>query len=420
MSTRGTKSRWARLAVACATAVLLTGCASLGPQLPMSPTDETNLQSGSPRIRTLASNGEVEFLSSREVARRLSATLGDRPLSILAISSGGASGAFGAGALVGSTRHGSRPDFTVVTGVSVGALLAPLAFVGATADSRMTAIFTTGETDGLLQPRLLGAVFGSSIYSGKPLQRLIEHYADDALIAAVAAEAAKGRLLLVGTTDFTTGEPAIWDLGSVALHGGTEAKQLFRTLLLASASVPGLLPPVLVRFRSDGRTREEAHVDGGVTLPFFVAPAPADLPRSTAGEPRRTMVRVIIDGPLRHTPRRSRANIFSILSRSVSAGLSQVTRAKLASTIEALREHDISLDYAAIPTSYPLTGAFDFHAGAQRSLFEFAATCAETGRLWVSVRTDNSVPVTSGAPISGEATCPADDAFIARLAALAN
>ena len=386
----------------------------------MASADETNLQSVFPRIRTLASNGDVEFLSSREVARRLQTTLGERPLTVLAISSGGASGAFGAGALVGSTRQGSRPDFTVVTGVSVGALLAPLAFLGAAADSRMTAIFTTGETDGLLQPRLLGAVFGSSIYSSKPLQRLIEHYADDTVIAAVAAEAAKGRLLLVGTTDFATGEPAIWDLGSVALHGGTDAKRLFQTLLLASASVPGMLPPVLVRFRCGGRTREEAHVDGGVTLPFFVAPAPEDLPRSTAGEPQRTLVRVIIDGPLRHTSRRSRANVFSILSRSLSAGLSQVTRAKLESTVDALRAHDISIDYAAIPTSYPLTGAFDFHAGAQRSLFEYAATCAETGRLWVSVRADNSVPVGAGAPVSGEVTCPADDAFIGRLAALAN
>lgn len=418
MTTPSTKGCWARLTVSCVMA-LLASCASLGPQLPMA-VDETDLEDVPLGVRTLAPSGEFELLSSAEVARRLQAGFGDRPLGILAISSGGASGAFGAGALVGSTLRGTRPEFTVVTGVSVGALLAPFAFLGPARDSDMTAIFTTGETDGLLRPRVLGAVFGSSIYSGEPLQRLIEHYADDAMIAAVAAEAAKGRLLLVGTTDFATGEPVIWDLGSVALHGGADAKRLFQTLLLASASVPGMLPPVVVRFRCEGRMREETHVDGGVTLPFFIAPAPQDLPPPTAGGPQPTLVRVIIDGPLRHIPRQTHANVFSILSRSLSAGLSQVTRAKLESTVDALRQHRIALDYAAIPSSYPLAGTFDFHARAQRSLFEYAATCAETGRLWVSVRSGNSQRVAEGPPLFGEPFCPADDAFIARVAALEN
>jgi predicted acylesterase/phospholipase RssA len=419
MTTLSMKGPGSRLVVYCAL-VVLAGCASLGPQLPMTMADETSLEDVPLGIRTLAANGEFDLLSSGEVARRLQAALGDRPLSILAISSGGASGAFGAGALVGSTRHGVRPEFTVVTGVSVGALLAPFAFLGPAWNSDMTSIFTTGETDGLLQPRLLGAVFGSSLYSGAPLQRLIEHHADDAMIAAVAAEAAKGRLLLIATTDFSTGEPVVWDLGSVALHGGADAKRLFQTLLRASASVPGMLPPVVVRFRCDGRIREETHVDGGVTLPFFIAPAPEDLPQPTAGGAQPTLVRVIIDGPLRHIPHRARANIFTIMSRSLSAGLSHVTRATLESTVEAVRQRRISLDYAAIPTSYPLAGAFDFHAATERSLFEYAATCAGTGRLWVSVRPGNSDEVAEGPPVSGQPMCPADDEFIGRLAALEN
>jgi hypothetical protein len=181
-----------------------------------------------------------------------------------------------------------------------------------------------------------------------------------------------------------------------------------------------MLPPVVVRFRYQGRIREETHVDGGVTLPFFIAPAPKDLPQSKAGGPQPTFVRVIIDGPLRHIPRRTHANVISILSRSLSAGLSHVTRAKLESTVDAVRQRRISLDYAAIPTTYPLSGAFDFHAGAQRSLFEYAATCAKTGRLWVSVRLGNRERGAEGPPVSGEPMCPTEDAFIASLAALEN
>ena len=45
---------------------------------------------------------------------------------LLAISGGGDNGAFGSGLLVGWTEAGDRPQFQVVTGVSTGALIAPV------------------------------------------------------------------------------------------------------------------------------------------------------------------------------------------------------------------------------------------------------------------------------------------------------
>jgi len=399
---------------------LLVGCASLGPQLPMSITDDTEPDDVTFSVRTLGSDGEFELLSSGEVARRLQIARGERPLSILALSSGGASGAFGAGALVGWASRGTRPEFSVVTGVSAGALVAPLAFLGPSWDGRMTAIFTTGVTDGLFQPRGLGALFGSSVYSAEPLRRLIEQYADDAMIDAIAGEAAKGRLLLVATTDFATGDAVIWDLGSIALYAGKNAKPLFQSVLLASASVPGMLPPVVLKVRTKGGIHEETHVDGGVALPFFIAPAPEDLPQATAASAQPAAVHVIIDGPLRNVPRRTHANAFSVFNRSLSAGLSRITRTTLESTVAALHQRGISLDYAAIPASYPLRGVFDFGADSQRSLFEFAASCAETERLWVRVHSGSDERAAQQPSRSETVLCPADDAFIERLAALRN
>lgn len=413
----GTIPRWSRLTIAGAI-ILLTACASLGPQLPTSAADQLESESLAFGVRTLGTNGEFELLSSADIARKLQVALGGRPLSVLALSTGGASGAFGAGTLAGLTRSGKRPEFTVVTGVSSGALVAPFAFLGPSWDGEMTRIFTTGETEGLLQPRGLGALFGSSIYSGEPLQRLIERYTDDAMIAGIAAEADKGRLLLVATTDIDSGEPVIWDLGSIALHGDKDAKPLIQALLLASASVPGMLPPVTVRFRSQGKMRAETHVDGGVTLPFFIGPAPEDLPLLAGAARESPMVRVIIDGPLRNLPRRTRANAFSIFSHSLSAGLSHVTRAQLESTVNAVRQHGASLEYSAIPASYPLRGAFDFGQDAQRALFEFAATCAVTDRTWVRANARTGDRVTAQPPASGGPMCPSDDSFIGQLAAL--
>jgi hypothetical protein len=395
---------------------LLTGCASMGPPLSGATPEEVASQDVRLGVRTFTPDGRFEVLSSSVVGRRLEARLGEQPLSILALSGGGATGAFGAGALAGLARSGTRPEFSVVTGVSAGALVAPFAFLGPAWDAEMTAIYTDGVTRGLLHRRLLGAVFGSSVYSGVPLRRLIDRYADDDMIAAVAAGAAKGRLLLVATTDFATGEPVVWDLGSVALNGGSDAKRLFRTILLASASVPGMFPPVRIRFRADGGVREETHIDGGVTVPFFIAPGPEDLPAAGVGRPA-TLVRIVIDGRLRDFPHAANANALSIFSRSVSAGLSRMMRTTLEGTVDASRQRGISLEYAAIPASYPLRSAFDFSPDEQRALFQYASGCAEAGRFWIRASQGAALPLPAPGAASGGA-CPADDRFIGRVAAL--
>jgi predicted acylesterase/phospholipase RssA len=412
----------ARATLAAARALLLgtiatlTGCASLGPTLPTGAPEEAYLEAR-PGIRTLAADGRFEMLPFSVVAQRLQTRLGKQRISILALSSGGATGAFGAGALAGLTRSAARPQFSVVTGVSAGALLAPFAFLGPAWDAEMTAIYTGDATRGVLQWRLFGALFGSSVYSGAPLKRLIDRYADDRMIAAIAAESARGRLLLVATTDFATGEPVIWDLGSVALYGGADAKRLFRTILLASASVPGLFPPVLVRFRAEGGEREEIHVDGGVTVPFFIAPAPEDL-AAAGGDTPPPLVRVIIEGRLQDFPYAVHANAYSIFRRSVSAGLNNMIRTTLERTVDTSRLHGTPLDYAAIPTSYPLQGAFDFNPDVERALFEYGARCAQAGRLWIHVAQVEPGRALEQSVAADGATCPADDRLIGDLAAL--
>src|SRR5258707_12465992 len=69
------------------------------------------------------------------------------PESLLAIS-GGDNGAFGAGVLVGWSESGARPSFKIVTGISTGALIAPLAFVGPEYDPLLANMYTTiDQTD---------------------------------------------------------------------------------------------------------------------------------------------------------------------------------------------------------------------------------------------------------------------------------
>src|SRR6185312_2933744 len=89
-----------------------------------------------------------------------------------------------------------------------------------------------------------------------------------AMLADIAAEYAKGRRLFIVTTDLDAGRSVVWNMGAIAAHGGDQALNLFRTVLLASTSIPGAFPPVLIEVEANGKNFAEMHVDGGVAGKF--------------------------------------------------------------------------------------------------------------------------------------------------------
>ncbi len=72
---------------------------------------------------------------------------------LLALSGGSDYGAFGAGVLVGWTETGTRPEFKLVTGVSTGALTAPLAFIGSSKDPVLREVYTGIGPDQIFRRR---------------------------------------------------------------------------------------------------------------------------------------------------------------------------------------------------------------------------------------------------------------------------
>jgi hypothetical protein len=314
---------------------------------------------------------------------RMPAGMTAKPLHLLALSGGAAGGAYGAGALVGLTRDGSRQSYDVVTGVSIGAFIAPFAFVGPDWDGTLESTYAGARSQGLLRPLGVFGLLGTSLYRGKPLQRLVREFATDPLISAVAAEARKGRLLLVATTDLDRGIGVVWNMGSIAMQGGPAAQELFRDVLIASASVPGVFPPVMLRIRDHGVIRNEMHVDGSVTMPFFVFPDITTMPAGAAAALRGAQVDVLVDRPMSLTPRLTSANTTSILFRSVDANLQQTLATHLELASATARNYAMSLRVSGVPASYPFRGSLDFRATTVRPLFEFGFRCAREDRLWL-------------------------------------
>jgi predicted acylesterase/phospholipase RssA len=366
-------------------------------------------------IRTLGPDQRFSTLTSKSVASRLRAAQhGGQGINILALSGGGANGAFGAGALVGLTRSGSRPAFSVVSGVSTGALIAPYAFLGPAWDEKLIEVYTSGCAEHLLRSRGLAAFFGSSFYRGEPLKELVDRYATADLIQAVAHEASTGRLLLVATTDVSTGEAVVWDLGSIALNGGSGARAMFRDVLIASASVPGMFPPVAFRVQEDRAVYEEVHVDGTTTVPFFVPLAFVEAPADKSV--RGTAVYVIVDGRLREPPASIRLRTKAILVRSVSAGLTYMLRTTLELAATDAQREGAQFQFAAIAGDYPQIESFDFRTSNMRLLFQYGYYCAQTGRLWISSGDHGSDEARHTSSVARETHCPVDDESIARFA----
>jgi len=198
---------------------------------------------------------------------------GRRRVDVLALSGGGADGAFGAGILAGWTERGDRPEFQLVTGVSAGAIIAPFAFLGADYDATLQKLWTEYSDTDLVETHILEGLLGApALADTKGLAVLLARHVDAALLVKVAAEYRRGRILTIGTTNLDAKRPVVWNMGEIAVQGSPAALELFRNVILASAAVPGLFPPVRVKVAVDGRVHDELHVDGGVTRQVYVAP----------------------------------------------------------------------------------------------------------------------------------------------------
>ena len=272
-------SQWGALALL----LILTGCASVPERQPLPP--EYTLKAEIPGIPEARFWGDEwpTFAAERfEVFtdadfRREFPGIYDKPHNYLAISGGGANGAFGAGLLIGWTATGERPEFSMVTGVSTGALTAPFAFLGPDYDDEMKEVYTTTTTKDIAVKRnLIAAAFSDSMTDTAPLRKLIAKYIDADMIEAIAREHKKGRRLFIGTVNLDAGRSVIWSIGAIAASDYPRKVELIHNLLRASASIPIAFPPVIISVEAEGKQYDEMHVDGGTGSQVFVYPAAID------------------------------------------------------------------------------------------------------------------------------------------------
>jgi hypothetical protein len=298
----------------------------------------------------------------------------------LVLSGGGADGAFGAGLLNGWGQSGSRPEFTVVTGVSTGGLLATFAFLGSRYDEQLRERYTNVTAADVFE---IGST-GESLFDTWPLKELIGKQITPELLEQVAEEHRRGRRLFVVTSNLDAERPVVWNMGAIAAHGGEAAGKLFRNVLLASASLPGLFPPVVIESEAGGRILQELHADGALGGPFFVAP-PLLMSRAKSALLPATELYIVLNSKLAPDFYMAERNTAGVLGRSVSAGLKMTMSMELSRTYAVARREGIGFHVAYVEDSFPKQSRKLFDPEYMRALFDHAA---EQGRNGTAFRSE--------------------------------
>src|ERR1700738_1988589 len=355
---------------------VLAGCSSL-PRTPYTASDATSSRTVDlAELRRYADEPASTFLKTNVSSRT-------GPLSYLALSGGGADGAYGAGVLNGWTAAGTRPEFSAVSGVSTGALIAPFAFRGPAYDATLRDVYTSGIAESLLNtPSIVHALFGSGLFGNTHLRELVARYVGRDMLWAIAAEHARGRRLFIVTTNLDTQRTVIWDMGRIAAIGSARALDLFRDVLAASASIPVVFPPMLIDAEVNGHRFQEMHVDGGVTAPVLTLPEAFLLRNGALARGLRMNIYVLVNDKVERAFLLVPTSPVDIAARASASVTKTQIRSVLYETYDFARRNNFGFNLTYIDKDLPSPGSVGFETGYMRALYQYGYDKAKTGNFW--------------------------------------
>ena len=327
---------------------------------------------------------EWEEMSAEEM-RQQSPGIYGQPHNYLALSGGGPDGAFGAGLLNGWTEAGTRPEFTLVTGISTGSLIAPFAFLGPKYDEVLKEVYTGYSTADLIEwLPWRRTIRSDSISDTAPLRAKIAEYVTEEVMEEIAAEHRKGRALYIGTVNLDLARPVIWDIGFIADSDQPGALDLIRDIMLASASIPVVFPPVYIQVEAGGKTYDEMHVDGGTATQVFLYPLGIDwkVVLRKLAVPARPRVYVIRNSKLDPGWKKMEPRLIAVIVRSMDSlirtqGIGDMYRMYLGA-----RRDNLDYNLAYIPDNFNVKAKEPFDPVYMKALYERGYEMAKNGYPW--------------------------------------
>ena len=357
----------------------LAGCASTPPERVLSTKVPTyaalpnghhpmNPDQVSPMYVATASGSE------ENIARAMERKHG-HALNMLSLSGGGQNGAFGAGFLIGWRESGRRPEFDFVGGVSTGSLLATHALLGTPADDAILEQMYTEVTDkDIYESRSLFDMLSSdSLRDTSPLQALIAKYITAETLQRVAAAFDDNRLIMVGTTNVDYGQTWVWNLSLLAKHGELD---LYRKVLLASASFPIVFPPVEI----DGHLFVDGAARSNVVVIGMAGSERAEPPLYGPGN-----LYLISNGRFQHPPAALRRALGNVAATTVGVMMDQSMQTALTRSYFGAQFLGYDFNMVAIPDEVEIgNDPLAFDPKQMRAAFDAGRALAKQPDPWSS------------------------------------
>ena len=276
-----------------------------------------------------------------------------------------------------------RPSFSVVTGISTGALMAPFAFLGSAYDQRLKALYTEMSFHRVLSGSPILGLFGEGLYNTRPLQQIVARQVDQAMLADIAAAHRQGRRLFVVTTNLDAQRPVLWNMGAIAASGRPEALELFRKVLLASASVPGLFDPVFIDSEANGHHFKEMHVDGGTALEVLAIPLKLAA-AGRLGSPNRPpgQLYIVINNNLEPTFSVTKPKTLSITARAFNTLIKSDFYDTILGSYLYAKKQGLQFNLAYIPNNFKVKNLELIDPNYMVALFDFGRARGRLGGDW--------------------------------------
>ena len=208
------------------------------------------------------------------------------------------------------------------------------------------------------------------------------------LIDAIATQHRTGRRLYIATTSLDTQTQVVWDMGALAQHTDRASRVLFTNILIASSSLPGVFPPVLLTFEHGGLAVSELHADGGTVANLLVVPQ--SLLSSPTPTVNGTHVFILLNSGT--TPRFEVVPVdgLKLVARSVDTMLKSLLISQLTNVSLTASQGGLKLDVAQIPGEFD-SNFLDFGQAHLQSLFAAGEQQGKAGTAFKSISASSTL-----------------------------
>jgi len=263
--------------------------------------------------------------------------------------------------------------------------IAPFAFLGPDYDWVLKAFYTETTVDQLVRKNSIFTIFiRDALFDTTPLKKLIAEYITEDILRNIAHEHLKGRRLFIGTTNLDSLRSVIWDMGAIASSNHTDSLELFRSIMLASSSIPGVYPPVFINVQANDKKFNEMHVDGGTTSQVFVYPAEFKLKELSEQNniDRERNLYVIFNSKLLPKGQKFELGLTTIARRSIKTlintqGIGDIYRIYLTS-----QRDNVNFNMAFVPQEIEKKSNEEFNTDYMNELFDYAYKQMINGYPW--------------------------------------